>query len=69
VATLGSFVPFTSISDMWEDGRLHSGLSLLKFILPTHNQCHCLWWALSTLKVCHQSTKVHLGPWLESWPT
>ena len=32
----------TSVGDKWEDGRLHSGLSLSKFIPPTHNVCHCL---------------------------
>ena len=63
------YCPFISVGDEWEDGRLHSSPSLLKFIPPTHNWCHYLWWALSTLKVCHQSTKVHLGLQLESWPT
>ena len=61
--------PFTSVGDEWEDGRLYSSSSLSKFIPPTHNWCHCQWWALSMLKFCHQSTKVHLCPWLESWPT
>ena len=34
------FCPLTSVGDEWEDGRLHSGLNLLKFIPPTHNWCH-----------------------------
>ena len=36
------FCPLTSVGDEWEDGRLYSGLSLSKFIPPTHNVCHCL---------------------------
>jgi len=64
--SLGSFVPFTLVGDEWEDGRLHLGPSLSKFTPPTHNWCHYLWWGLSTLKVYHQSTKVHIGPWLAS---
>lgn len=34
------YCPFTSVGDEWEDGRLHLGLSLSKFIPPTHNRCH-----------------------------
>ena len=39
---LGSIVPFTLVSDEWEDGRLYSGPNLSKFIPPTYNVCHCL---------------------------
>ena len=67
--SLGSIVPFTSVGDEWQDGRLHSDPSHSMFIPLTHNVCHCLWWVLSTLTVFHQSTKVHLGSLLESWPT
>ena len=67
--SLGSFVPFIPVMMSGKMCTLHLGQSLPEFILPTHNLCHCLWWALSTLMVCHQSTTVHLGPRLESWPT
>ena len=62
-----SFLPRLVISG--KISMLHSGQSISKFIPWTHNLCHCLWWALSTFTVCLRSTKVHLGPQLESWPT
>jgi len=65
--SLGSFIPFTRLVMSGKMSVFHSGQSLS--IPPTHNLCHCLWWALSTLIVCYQSTIVHLGPRLESWPT
>ena len=62
------FCPFPRLVMSGKISTLHSGQSLPQFIPQTHNLCHCLWWALSTLTVCHQSTTVHLGPRLESWP-
>ena len=34
--------PLTLVGDKCEDGKLHLGPSLSKFIPPTHNVCHCL---------------------------
>ena len=34
--------PLSTVGDEWEDGRLHLGPNLPKFIPPTHNRCHLL---------------------------